>query len=244
MAILHRIKAWLYKNLLTPDPDDYAIRVISERTLDIREVCEIAVSRGGADIPAVAMEHAVNPFLTEMGYQLCDGFSINTGWFIASPHVRGVANNPREQYDKDKHTLLFEFHQGALLRRELENVLVEILGVADTGAVIEEVIDVKTGSVNDLLTPNRNLRITGFKIRIAGDHADNGIYFVNQSTAERTKVDDSDIVTNNPSEVMVVIPALTAGIYRVEVITQYSGNNKVILKESRSAVFDKELTVQ
>ncbi|MDR0698664.1 MAG: hypothetical protein LBG28_05545 [Tannerella sp.] len=41
---------------------------------------------------------------------------------MAGPQVRGVANNPREQYNKDKHTLLLEFHQGALLRRELEYV--------------------------------------------------------------------------------------------------------------------------
>jgi hypothetical protein len=28
--------------------------------------------------------------------------------------VRGVANSPKEQYDKEKHTLLFEFYQGSI----------------------------------------------------------------------------------------------------------------------------------
>jgi hypothetical protein len=242
MAILHRIKAWLYKNQLTPDPDDYVIRVVSERTLGVHEICISAASRGGADISAAAMEHAVILFLTEMGYQLCDGFSVNTGWFAAGPQVRGVANSPKEQYNREKHSLLFEFHQGALLRKELENVTVEILGVADTGAMIAQVINVKTGSVNDLLTPNRPLKIDGHKIKIAGDSAANGIYFVNQATAERTKVDGSDIVTNNPSELIVVIPSLAAGTYQVEVTTQYSVGT--VLKEPRSALFDKALTVQ
>jgi hypothetical protein len=77
-TVLHTVKARLYKNLLTPDPDDYSIRANSERTLGVRNICESAVSRGSADVPASAMEHAVNLFFKEMGYQLCDGFSVNT----------------------------------------------------------------------------------------------------------------------------------------------------------------------
>jgi hypothetical protein len=242
MAILHRIKAWLYKNLLTPDPDDYVIRPIPERTLDVKEICETAVARGGADISASAMEHAVNLFHKEMGYQLCDGFSVNTGWYTAGPHVRGVANSPKEQYDKEKHTLLFEFHQGSLLRKELENVTIEVLGVADTDAVITQVIDAKTGSVNDLLTPNRNLKISGHKIKIVGENAANGVYFVNRTTSERTRVDNSDIVVNNPSELIVVIPELETGTYLLEITTQYAVS--FLLKEPRTATFDKTLMVQ
>ncbi|MDR1097474.1 MAG: hypothetical protein LBL57_05015, partial [Tannerella sp.] len=117
--VSHTVKARLYKNLLTPDPDDLSIRTNPERTLSTRDICESAASRGGADISALAMEHATNLFLNEMGYQLCDGFSVNTGWFTAGPQVRGVANNPREQFNSEKHTLLFEFHQGATLRKEL-----------------------------------------------------------------------------------------------------------------------------
>jgi hypothetical protein len=241
MAILHKIKAWLYKNLLTPDPDDYIIRVVSERTLSVRDVCESAVSRGDADISASAMEHAVNLYHQEMGFQLCDGFSINTEWYTAAPHVKGVANSPKEQYNREKHSLVFEFHQGAKLRKETENIMVDILGVADTGVFIEQTLDVKTGSINDLLTPNRPLKIAGYKIRIAGDNPANGICFVNQTTGERVKVDDSDIVTNNPSELIVVIPALTTGTYLLEVTTQYAVSS--LLKEPRTTVFDKTLTV-
>jgi hypothetical protein len=129
-----------------------------------------------------------------------------------------------------------------LLRRELENVTVEILGVADTGTVIAQITDVKTGSVNDLLTPGRPLKIEGHKVKIAGDNPANGIYFVNLTTAERTGVDASDIVTNNPSELIVVIPDLGTGTYSLEVTTQYAVS--FLLKEPRTATFDKTLTVE
>jgi hypothetical protein len=188
------------------------------------------------------MEHAVNLWLGEMGYQLCDGFSVNTGWFTASAHIKGVFDSPDETFNPHKHTVLFEFHQGSQLRKELESVEVQIMGAADAGFGISQVTDVKTGSVNDIITPNRNLRISGHKLKIAGDNETNGVYFINQDTQESTKVDASDIVTNNPSELIVVIPDLAAGTYHVEVTTQYAGTTP--LKEPRSTVFDKILTVQ
>jgi hypothetical protein len=186
------------------------------------------------------MEHGVNLFFKEMGYQLCDGFSINTGWFTAGVQIRNVFDSPTEAFNPEKHTILFEFHQGALLRKELETVTVEILGVAEVGTVIARVTDVKTGTVNDLLTPNRNLKISGYKLKIVGDDPANGVYFIDEN-GNRTQVDPSDIVTNNPSELIVVIPALSAGTYKLEVTTQYSVG--AILKSPRSTIFERMLTV-
>ncbi len=242
MSTLHTIKAYLYGNELTDNPNDLIARVSAERSLDVASVCQSAVTRGSADIPAASMEHAVNLFLKEMAYNLCDGFSINTGWFTASPQIKGVFDSPAENFNPQKHSVQFSFQQGSLLRRELESVAVEILGVADSSLNIAQVTDVKSGSVNDLLTPNRNLRIAGYKLKIAGENPANGVYFINQATQARTKVDVSDIVTNNPSELIIVIPGLAAGKYALEIVTQYAVSS--LLKEPRSAVFDKILTVQ
>ena len=105
-----------------------------------------------------------------------------------------------------------------------------------------QVTDVRSGSVNDLLTPGRNARITGGKLKVAGDSADNGVYFVNEATAERVKVDAADIVENRNAHLLVVVPALAAGTYRLEVSTQYTSSTD-LLKTPRTAVFDRSLTV-
>ena len=243
MAVFHKIKAQLYDNVLTENPNDFTARVISEKSLSIADVAQSAVSRGGANVSAQDMEHAVSLFLKEMAYRLCDGFSINTGYFTAQTTIKGVFNAASEKFDSQKHSVLFDFQQGSLLRKELSNVEVDVLGVADTSLFIAQALDVKTGSVNDALTPNRNLKISGSKIKIAGDNEANGVYFINQETEERVKVDASDIVTNNPSELIVVIPELAAGTYKVEVVTRYSSSNGVLLKEPRNTVLDRVLTV-
>jgi DNA-binding domain/Domain of unknown function (DUF4469) with IG-like fold len=241
-TILHRIKAYLYDNVLTKDnPNDFTARTASERSLNVQQICLSAANRGGADISASAMEHATELFLKEMAYQLCDGFSVNTGYFTANTTIRGVFDSPSETFNKDKHSIIFQFNQGEKLRAEIPNIEVEILGVAEASAVILQVTDVKSGSVNDLLTPGRNLKIVGSKIKVTGDDASVGVYFVDTTTQERTKVEQSDIVTNNPSEIIVVIPELAAGTYTIEVLTQYSGSQS--LKEPRTATLDKQLTV-
>jgi hypothetical protein len=239
-SIFHRIKGYLYENPLTPDPNDFIIRVLSERTLNTSDICQTATSRGGADISASAMEHAVNLWFKEMAYQVCDGFAINTGWFTVTVHIKGKCHSPLEHYDPEKHTLVFEIHQGSLLRKEIPGILVEFLGLADTAAAIVQVTDVKTGSVNNLLTPGYNLRITGDKIKVAGDPA--GIRFRNTATDEITPVDPSDIVINNPSELLIMIPNLETGTYLLEETTQFTKGS--ILKVPHTIIFNTILTVQ
>ncbi|MGV8090697.1 MAG: DNA-binding domain-containing protein [Mangrovibacterium sp.] len=241
-TILHRIKAYLYDNPLIDHPNDYFARISSERSLDVAEICDSAVSRGRAEISPVLMEHAVSLFLKEMAYQLCDGYSVNTGYFTASPHIKGVFTGADETFDPAKHRILFRFKQGENLRKELPSVELEIVGMADAGPGIFQVTDVKTGSVNDLLSPNRSLKIKGRKIRVAGDNEEVGVYFVNQTSGENIRVDPSDLVTNNPSELVIVIPELKAGTYKLQITTRYSKH--VLVRQPRTVIFDKVLTVQ
>lgn len=242
MPILHKIKAYLYDNVLTKDnPNDFIARTVSERSLSVKQICESAVNRGGANMSAATIEHATELFLKEMAYQLCDGYSVNTGYFTASTNIRGVFDSPAETFNKDKHAIMFQFNQGDKLRAEISNIEVSILGVADAAAVILQVTDVKSGSVNDLLTPGKPLKIAGSKIKVVGENPLNGIFFTNTATRIRTSVEASDVVTNNPSELIIVIPALSAGTYKLEVVTQFAGGS--VLKEPRTAEFDKVLTV-
>jgi hypothetical protein len=242
---MHKIKAQLYDNALKEGPNDYTAKVVAEKSLSVEDICLFATNRDGADISAPEMAHAVNLWQKEMACRLCDGYAVSTGHFNAQPNIKGVFSSPSEAYDPSKHAILFSFSQGALLRKELATVEVNITGVAGPTLIISQVIDVKTGNVNDLLTPNRNLKILGSKLKILGWSETNGVYFVSQETQTKTKVDSSDIVTNNPSELIIIIPALEAGTYKLEITTQYSsGNsNKQLLKEPRTVTFEKILTV-
>ena len=241
--LMHKIRAYLYENYLTDDPNDYIARVNSEKTIGIDEICQSAVARGGADISAKSMRHAVGLFLDEMDYQVFDGYAVNVGgYFTAVAAIQGVFKSPKEKFNREKHRIYIQYIQGEITRRGLAEVVVEIMGVAMSGSFIAQVIDIRSGSVNELLTPGRNLRIFGNKIKVAGDDYILGVYFVNTISKARTRVDEMDIVINNPSEVLVVIPDLPAGSYQLEIMTKFTTGK--ILKNTNTIVFDKPLVVE
>lgn len=242
--ILHSIKIKLYPSHLTNNDNDFLARVDPERTLCTRDVCVAAVTRGGADATPEVMEKNVNDFLKEMAYQLCNGFSVNTGYFFVSASVRGVFKGDMDTFDPERHLVYFQFRQGPQLRQESKNIRVETMGVADTGSQIFEVIDVRTGSVNDLVTPGFNLRIRGYRLKIVGEHPEVGLRFVNIDNGDVIPVDDIDIVTNRPSELIILTPRLPEGAYKLELVTQFSGNTSILLKNPKKAQFDGVLTVR
>ena len=238
----HQIRVNLYENFLTENPNDFSAKVISEKTLNVKEICKTAVNRGGAPSTAEAMEHNVTLFLKEMAYQLMDGYSVNTGYFTANAQVRGVFDNKAETFNPQKHSILFRFNQGDLLRKEIPNVSVLVTGVGESGIAISHVVDSKTGSVNDLITPGGTLKIKGGKLKIAGDNPEVGVSFENEAS-NAVRVDERDIIVNNPSELILQIPPLTPGRYQLVISTQFCGN-ATPLKEPRTAVYEKVLTVQ
>jgi len=245
MPVKHKIKALLYDIPFTkanPDNNDYIARTISEKSLDVKQICEMAVNRGGADISVDSMVYATSLFLKEMAYQLCDGYYVNTGYFTAGTQIRGVFNSLTETYNADKHKVLFQFSQGEKLRAEIPNIEVDILGKANGGSAILQVIDQYSGSINDRITPRRNLKIKGRQLKIAGDNADNGLFFINANTQVRIAVDANDIIINRALELVILTPDLPAGQYHLELITQYSRSG--LLKSSVYAISPYVLTVE
>jgi hypothetical protein len=96
---------------------------------------------------------------------------------------------------------------------------------------LQEASDKRTGSVNDLLTPGRNAKISDGKLKVEGTDPSYGVYFVNETDGVRVKVDPADIVEN--VNALLLIPALPVGSYRLEVTTQYGGNARPLRKARR-----------
>ena len=50
MADFHKMKGWLYDNVLTENPNDFMLRIASEASLSVDDISRSAAKRGGADI--------------------------------------------------------------------------------------------------------------------------------------------------------------------------------------------------
>jgi hypothetical protein len=108
---------------------------------------------------------------------------------------------------------------------------------------IEFVDDVKSGTTNDKITRGGPVKVTGHNLKIEGKDPTIGIEFISLEDPEANyRVPKSDIITNNPSELMFLAPYMVDGeSVVVKVTTQFSGST--LLKTPRSVTFDKELKV-
>lgn len=125
-----------------------------------------------------------------------------------------------------------------MLRALEGNIALEKTTAVNTLPQILEVKDSVSGKVNDVLTPNGVVELFGNNIKIAGDDAECGLWFV-PATGQALKA--QVVVQNKPATIITMIPALPAGTYTLKVVTQYTGSK--LLKQPKICIFDKPLSV-
>jgi hypothetical protein len=240
--VLHRIRVKLYPNYLHNVEGAYLARTDNEASLSIEEVCAALKNRGGFTGNYDDLVEHVKQFLDETAYQLCDGFAVNTGYYSLHPNVGGTFDKVNEGHDAEKHPVTFRFRTRAPLRSLAEHIEIQVEGLADVSGYIDEFIDVTTDAIDEALTPGGQFSISGSKIKIAGDNADVGVYFVSAADAsQRVKV-SGNLAENTASKVIGMVPALTAGTYKLEVVTQHASGG-TLLKEPRASEGAFTLTV-
>jgi hypothetical protein len=227
-------------NDLTQYHGDYraqVINVVSHTQRDIVDrIMKIGAGLTRSDIAAVL--EAEKQVIADV---ISEGGAVNTELFNAFPSIQGVFQSPDDSFDAERHKLRINLHAGTALRDAIVGVKTKKLSGVVTGTLIASVVDVKTGSVNNLLTPGRDVKITGTKVKVDGDNPSVGLFFVPNAGGNPIKVDPSDIVINHPSEIIAVIPNLAAGLYQIRIVTQYSSGKH--LKTPHAVTFEKPLTI-
>ena len=242
--IATKLNVSLYDNPLTERKDDFVGRIQLNGMLTNEAVAKIVV----AERTEFRYETILN-ILTlgdEVKCQhLAAGYAVNDGVAHMQPSITGNFIGSAAQFDAAVHTVGVAMSSSAALREAMKSATVVVQGLATSSTVINKVQDMYSGEENGMMTPNRNLKIFGQRLKIVGENPANvGIWFIKSGDpATRVKVDERDIIDNNPSQLTVVIPALTAGEYFVEVATQY-GKGTTLLKEPRTFRFELPLVVQ
>ena len=237
--VLHKIEAKLYPNYLGKGEGAYVARAKAEAPLSIEDVCAAAKNRGGFTGQYEDLVEHARIVINEIIYQLLDGFSVQLGGFC-SLHTRisGTYHGGNDPIGADN--LHVAFRTLRHLKELLLKVKIENEGVAGDGAYIDEIIDVHTESLNSAITPGGMVHIQGHKIKVDGEDSVCGVWFVSQADNVRVKIAEH-LGINRTTELVGAIPALTAGTYKVEVVTRYAGGTP--LKEPRVIKAEPVLTV-
>ncbi|WP_449040315.1 DUF4469 domain-containing protein [Parabacteroides goldsteinii] len=144
------------------------------------------------------------------------------------------------QFDPAIHKLTFDIVPTKKLRDALKNVKVINMGTKADVARIRLVTDTLTGLFDGSITASEDIMITGNNIKITGDEAVVGVFFV-AGDGTTTKV-TRRLTQNDPSKVIARVPALADGSYTLRIVTQFS-QSSTTLKEARTLEYPTKLVV-
>ncbi|MDY3521478.1 DNA-binding domain-containing protein [Riemerella anatipestifer] len=229
---MNTLKAWLRPNLLTKDdPNDFVAVPLLGGSLGITEIIE-ALKKEGMEIQTETAVDIITRFNRKASELVLNGYSVNTGLVYMRPAIKGVFYD--KTWDKENHSVYVNVNQGTDLRKAANDTKVEILGEQSSPMSVFSITDKATGKVDGTLTKGKNAEIKGTYIKIDGDNPKNGIVFKNLDTQNEIKLAKDNIVINEPSRVLILVPSdLEAGNYELSITTQ-SSTGSVLLKEPRT----------
>lgn len=219
------LKIQTYDNPLTERTDDATGKVMLNGSVGMEQLAKDILPVVG-DVQYETIISIANRLVDAAVKRLKMGCSVNFGICHARPTVNGSFYGSVPVFDPEVNSIEISISPTQQLRQQMRSTRVQVIGQTIVGPVVNKVLDVKSGELNSTLTPNRNLKIFGVRIQLAGEHPDNGVYLVSAGENEtRVKVDPTDIVDNEPSQLTILVPELPASEYFVEVTTQYSSRS-------------------
>ncbi|MDR0287374.1 MAG: DUF4469 domain-containing protein [Clostridiales bacterium] len=235
--VLHRIRVKLYPNYLPNMEGRYIAKTDNEASLSIERICAAMKNRGGFMGSYDNLIDNVRQFMDECAYQLCDGYALNMGYYSIHPNICGTLDSEKDAHDPVKNPINFKYRTRLPLRKLVQHIAVEITGVANNKAYIDEYIDREEDSTNGVFTPGNMFCISGNKIKVAGDDPECGVYFVPVDDPSKA-VKVTRVGENGSSMITGIAPITNFPQNRIEIRTQYTGSNVTFLKAPRAIVSD------
>lgn len=225
------LKGWLTDNTVTTDPNDKILVLESTGKADFNKVIE-EMQAQDTGLRIETLIHVSSLYERTCAQLLLNGYQVNTGLFYGVAQFKGVIEGGK--WDKNKNYIYVSFNQSKVVREEIANTSVHILGEKADVMYILEVEDRKTGMKDGTATAGRNLIVRGSFLKVVGTDEAVGITLCSQKDDTVIKLEDDMIVHNNPSELTLLMPSdISNGNYELTISTQYS--NAHVLKSPRSA---------
>lgn len=234
------LNADLYDNVLTEKPGDFTAKpriTGTYRNTDVAAdiVAERTEFRPETIVNILTLADQKKVQAIAAGKSLIDG----VGQYLL--HLSGSFEGEAPVFNPEIHIPGITFTPGKPLQDALKNITFN-LDKATTGPVINQVVDVRTRSVSQRVTPGKNIIISGANLLLKGDNEANGIYFT-KDEAGATPVKVEFFSRSTVSEQIVEVPeSLADGQYELSITTQ-AGSGYKLLKEPRTYVFPILLTV-
>lgn len=228
----NKLKGWIALNSVTKDPNDKILILDAAGNVGLKQVYK-EMREEDTGLREETLVHVVSLYERVIARFLMNGYNVNTGLFYAVPRFTGIIEGGR--WNPEKNSIYVSFIQDKVLREEIAKTQVVIQGEKNDVMYVLETEDRKTKLKDGSMTPGRNFVVRGSYIKVVGDDASVGVAFRNKTNDTITKLAEDMFATNNPSELIFLVPTeLTDGEYELTITTQYTKNTGLLLKAPRS----------
>lgn len=229
--MLNKLKGWLVELPIGSKKGGRILMLNSAESMDLNKVYD-EMEKEITGVKRETIVHVTTLFLRVVAQLILNGYSVNTGLFRAVARFSGMIEGG--VWNPDKNTVYVDFTQEKLLRDAIRQTKVEVESEKPDSMYILEVEDRVLGMVANRITPGHNVFIRGARLKVAGTAAEVGVSLTH-TDGTVTKIAGDDIVVNNPSELLLLLPAdMKDGIYELKITTQYSNGGSTMLKQPRS----------
>lgn len=234
------LKAWLRLNQLTEDPNDFTATISGAGSKNLNDIVDEIINDGTENKRETILS-IIGRFQTKAMQLLLTGHNVNTGMIYMRPVIKGSFYN--KQWNPETNSVYVAMNQGAELREAIAQTSVDFLGVQSDPIEIYNIVNMNNPNAEGVIEKGKNIEIKGGYIRIAGDDPKCGIDFRNTTSNEVFRLPMANIVLNEPSRLMLLLPVeMINGEYELTISTQYTKGNTQ-LKTPRSVVYHLPLIV-
>lgn len=226
----------LFKNHLTPDPDDYSAKVQNLKVADEEAILkEMVVPGGVTETQAAAVFTARRVAIKKL---LANGMGVQTDYCEIKPAVRGVFINDDDVFDRKRHAVVFN----ATGREGLQEIAREMkpmkVKVSARMPLPERFVDTATQRRDEVISNGKVGEIKGSYLKCDETDNDQGVFIIKPDGSE---LRCADFIHNAPSKLLFYIPnTLTVG---EEVVLEVRNKLNNEIKAVRSGRLSKTLSV-
>lgn len=219
----------LHENNFTKDGSYYA--TVSRNTATFKNILsEIAEDNKGMD--PFMLQFAAILIQKKILKMLEQGKAVNV-LDLGTMYIAMKCNAKGKSDVSESGNFYIKFTPTNLANEAIASLSVDKIVYADGSPEITTITDLSNSEAEFTLTKGKPCRITGGRLKLGGSEW--GIYFapvdsegkMNPDETQWTKVDESNLFRNKPSELNFFVPdSLTDGTYQIILRTTYLGKDK------------------
>jgi hypothetical protein len=218
------IRFALYANPFKKDQPERVARVVPKACLGDEDVLEMMLHRNTglsrSEIMAVLEEYGL-----ALEYLLQEGYSVHTSLMKLETSLQGKFRDENDRYDPKRHRLKLNITPGKRLRAVFKNQKAYRQAATTPRPRIEVLLHFDPELPPHHLQPGMALRLQGHHLKVDPAREDEGIFLL---AAGQPSLKIRQLITNTPSELLVVLPTeLPASTYRLEVRTRVGNSTEL-----------------